>query len=117
MYLLITVLFIIDGTSILKSIFVFLLMLVSECHPVFTCALSQVRAYLVPGAIVSRPRCDYLVPCALTSLSRCRSSFGCLKWIFFYNVNEKAWAGKGFVEILNKIMICYLMLHVGIKRE
>lgn len=69
MYLLITVLFIIDGTSILKSIFVLLLMLVSECHPVFTCALSQVRAYLVP--------------CALTSLSRCRSSFGCLKWIFF----------------------------------
>jgi len=36
---------------------------------------------------------------------------------FFYNVNEKAWAGKGFVGILNKIMICYLMLHVGIKRE
>ena len=60
MYLLITVLFIIDGTSILKSIFVLLPMLVSECHPVFTCALSQVRAYLVPDAIVSRPRCDYL---------------------------------------------------------
>ena len=60
MYLLITVLFIIDGTSILKSIFVLLPMLVSECHPVFTCALSQVRAYLVPGAIVSRPRCDRL---------------------------------------------------------
>lgn len=91
MYLLITVLFIIDGTSILKSIFVLLSMLVSECHPVFTRALSQVRAYLVPDAIVSRPRCDRvssrvrscLVPCALTSLSRCRSSFGCLKWIFF----------------------------------
>lgn len=31
-------------------------MLVSECHPVFTCALSQVRAYLVPDVIVSRPR-------------------------------------------------------------
>ena len=60
MYLLITVLFIIDGTSILKSIFVLLPMLVSECHPVFTCALSQVRASLVPGAIVSRPRCDRL---------------------------------------------------------
>ena len=52
--------FIIDGTSILKSIFVLLPMLVSECHPVFTRALSQVRAYLVPGAIVSRPRCDRL---------------------------------------------------------
>lgn len=83
--------FIIDGTSILKSIFVLLPMLVSECHPVFTRALSLVRAYLVPGAIVSRSRCDRLssqmrlclVPCALTSLSRCRSSFGCLKWIFF----------------------------------
>ena len=60
MYLLITVLFIIDGTSILKSIFVLLLMLVSECHPVFTCALSQVRASLAPGACVSRPRCDRL---------------------------------------------------------
>lgn len=58
MYLLITVLFIIDGTSILKSIFVLLPMLVSECHPVFTRALSLVRAYLVPGACVSRPRCD-----------------------------------------------------------
>lgn len=83
--------FIIDGTSILKSIFVLLPMLVSECHPVFTCALSQVRASLAPGACVSRPRCvclssqmrTSLVPCALTSLSRCRSSFGCLKWIFF----------------------------------
>lgn len=89
MYLLITVLFVIDGTSILKSIFVLLPMLVSECHAVFTCALSQVRAYLVPDAIVSRPRCDRvssrvrscLVPCALTSLSRCRSSFGCRKYI------------------------------------
>lgn len=60
MYLLITVLFIIDGTSILKSIFVLLPMLVSECHPVFTCALSQVRASLVPGACVSRPGCDRL---------------------------------------------------------
>ncbi len=58
MYLLITVLFIIDGTSILKSIFVLLSMLVSECHPVFTCALFQVRASLVPDAIVSRPVCD-----------------------------------------------------------
>ena len=60
MYLLITVLFVIDGTSILKSIFVLLPMLVSECHAVFICALSQVRAYLVPDAIVSRPRCDRL---------------------------------------------------------
>ena len=58
MYLLITVLFVIDGTSILKSIFVLLPMLVSECDAVFTCALSQVRAYLVPDAIVSRPVCD-----------------------------------------------------------
>ena len=79
MYLLITVLFIIDGTSILKSIFVLLPMLVSECHPVFTCALSQVRAYLVPGACVSRPRCDrissqmrsYLVPDAIVSRPVC----------------------------------------------
>lgn len=61
MYLLITVLFIIDGTSILKSIFVLLPMLVSECHPVFTRALSLVRAYLVPDAIVSCPRCDRLL--------------------------------------------------------
>lgn len=60
MYLLITVLFIIDGTSILKSIFVLLPMLVSECHPVFTCALSQVRTSLAPGACVSRPGCDRL---------------------------------------------------------
>lgn len=58
MYLLITVLFIIDGTFILESIFVLFPMLVSECHPVFTCALSQVRAYLVPDANVSRPRCE-----------------------------------------------------------
>lgn len=58
MYLLITVLFIIDGTSILKSIFVLLPMLVSECHPMFTRALSLVLASLVPDAIVSRPRCD-----------------------------------------------------------
>ena len=79
MYLLITVLFIIDGTSILKSIFVLLPMLVSECHAVFTCALSQVRAYLVPGACVSRPRCDRLssqvraslVPDAFVSRPRC----------------------------------------------
>ena len=79
MYLLITVLFIIDGTSILKSIFILLPMLVSECHPVFTCALSQVRAYLVSDAIVSRPRCDrllsqmrsFLVPDAFVSRPRC----------------------------------------------
>ena len=57
MYLLITVLFIIDGTSILISIFVLLPMLVSECHPVFTRALSQVRSYLVLDAIISRPVC------------------------------------------------------------
>ena len=68
MYLLITVLFIIDGTSILKSIFVLLPMLVSECHPVFTCALSQVRASLVPGACVSRPRCLRLSSQVLASL-------------------------------------------------
>ena len=79
MYLLITVLFIIDGTSILKSIFVLLPMLVSECHPVFTRALSLVRAYLVPDAIVSCPRCDRLlsqmrsslVPGAIVSRPRC----------------------------------------------
>ena len=79
MYLLITVLFIIDGTSILKSIFVLLPMLVSECHPVFTCALSQVLASLVPDAIVSRPVCDRissrvrscLVPCAIVSRPVC----------------------------------------------
>lgn len=79
MYLLITVLFIIDGTSILKSIFVLLPMLVSECHPVFTCALSQVRASLAPGACVSRPGCDRvssrvrscLVPCAIVSRPVC----------------------------------------------
>lgn len=72
MYLLITVLFIIDGTSILKSIFVLLPMLVSECHAVHLCVVpgacvsrprcdrlsSQVRASLVPDAIVSRPVCD-----------------------------------------------------------
>ena len=52
--------FIIDGTSILKSIFVLLPMLVSECHPVFTRALSLVRAYLVSGSCVSRSRCDRL---------------------------------------------------------
>ena len=79
MYLLITVLFIIDGTSILKSIFVLLPMLVSECHPVFTRALSLVLASLVPDAIVSRPRCDrissqmrsYLVPDAIVSRPVC----------------------------------------------
>jgi len=79
MYLLITVLFVIDGTSILKSIFVLLPMLVSECHAVFICALSQVRAYLVPDAIVSRPRCvrlssqmrSCLVPCAIVSRPVC----------------------------------------------
>ena len=79
MYLLITVLFIIDGTSILKSIFVLLPMLVSECHPVFTCALSQVRASLVPGACVSRPRCVRLSPQVRASLApgACVSRPGC----------------------------------------
>lgn len=72
MYLLITVLFIIDGTSILKSIFVLLPMLVSECHPVFTRALSLVRAYLVPDAIVflSQVR-SFLVPDASVSRPVC----------------------------------------------
>lgn len=85
-----TVLFIIDGTSIL-NLFLF-------CRVTYVCQRmsSRVHSCIVPDAIVSRPRCDrfssrvrrqVLVAVVVVRLSKVG--------LFFYNVNEKAWQTRG----------------------